>query len=170
MIATGGGDRLPSLAVSTPETAAPEERPRGPLSPLLTVATLVVLVPLGAAVGMFCTFGAGWLTRYWGAGMPVPVLAVAGLVVFLVLLYCACRLCAWGSRRPSAAVAFAVGYLASAVALVGYVAGGNLVLTDHLMHNAYLFGSMLALMLAVVRGWTTSLTASPPHATRVPWN
>lgn len=126
------------------------------------MATLVVLVPLGAVVGVFCTFGAGWLTRYWGAGMPVPVLAVAGLLVYLVLLYCACRLCAWGSRRPSAAVAFAVGYLAATVALIGYVSGGNLVLTNHLMHNAYLFGSMLVLMLAVIRGWTASLTAPRP--------
>ncbi|WP_201296747.1 hypothetical protein [Nocardiopsis sp. FR26] len=138
--------------MSTPEPLAPAEKdPSAALSPLLTAATLVVVLALGVLAGLLSTTGAGWLTRYWGAGQPVPALAVAALLVFLALLYTGCRLCAWGSRRPSAAVFFAVGFLASVIALVGYVPGGDLVLTNHLMHNAYLFGSMLVLVLAVIR-------------------
>jgi hypothetical protein len=153
---------------TTPETAAPAEGETfaGFLSPVLTGATLVVLLLLGAAAGMLCTTGAGWLTRYWDAGTTVRAGAVAGLLAFLGLLYCACRLCAWGSRRTSGAVAFAAGYLALLIAMVGYMPGGDLVLTNHIMHNAYLFGVMLALVFAVIRSWSpVPPPASPGTAT-----
>jgi len=139
--------------VSTPEST--EIRERNParefLSPVLTAATFAVLLLLGALVGLASTTGAGWLTRYWEAGPPVPPLAVAGLLAFLVLLYGAGRLCAWGSRRWSGALAFASGFLAVLIALVGYMPGGDVVLTNHLMHNAYLFGTMLVLVISVIR-------------------
>lgn len=149
----GGSDRLSSSVVTTPETAAITRGGSSPgyLSPTLTSTVFAVLSLLGAAVGMLSTTGAGWLTRYWDAGAPVPFLAAAGLLAFLVLLYGVCRLCAWGSRRGSGAVAFAVGYLAVLVCLVSYLPGGDVVLTNHIMHNAYLFGSVLTLMVAIIR-------------------
>ncbi|PDP86912.1 hypothetical protein CQJ94_14995 [Glycomyces fuscus] len=138
------------------------ETSAGFLSPVLTGATLVVLLLLGAAAGMLGTTGAGWLTRYWDAGATVRAGAAAGLLAFLALLYCACRLCAWGSRRTSGSAVFAVGYLALLIAMVGYMPGGDLVLTNHLMHNAYLFGVMLVLVLAVIRSWSSL----PPSGSR----
>ncbi|NYH51863.1 MULTISPECIES: hypothetical protein [Nocardiopsis] len=149
--------------MTTPETAPPAEgrTSRGILSPVLTAATLVVLLPLGAAAGLFSTTGAGWLLLYWDAGPWPRTLAVAGLLAFLALLYCACRLCAWGGRRPSASVAFAAGFLASVIALVGYMPGGDLVLTNHITHNAYLFGAMLVLMLAIIRSDVFAFLTGP---------
>lgn len=137
--------------VTTPETTPSGEPAPASLSPALTAATLVVLLPLGAVVGVLSTTGAGWLTRYWEAGPQAPLLAAVGLLLFLAVLYCACRLCAWGSRRPSGAVAFAGGHLISVIALVGYMPGGDIVLSNHIMHNAYLFGTMLVLVFAVIR-------------------
>jgi len=162
---SGAGDRLPSSAVSTPEsTDIRERRPaREFLSPLLTVATFAVLLLLGALVGLLSTTGAGWLTRYWDAGPPVPLLSAAGLLVFLALLYTACRLCAWGSRRTSGGLAFALGFLSVLIALVGLMPGGDVVLTNHIMHNAYLFGTMLVLVVSVIRSG-----ALPFPAVRVP--
>ncbi|MFD6951957.1 MULTISPECIES: hypothetical protein [unclassified Nocardiopsis] len=149
--------------MTTPETApSPEgETSRGILSPALTAATLVVLLPLGAAVGLFSVTGAGWLTLYWAAGPWARTLAVVGLLAFLALLYAACRLCAWGGRRPSASVAFAVGFLASVVAVVGYMPGGDLLLTNHIMHNAYLFGAMLVLVFAVIHSGVFAFLTEP---------
>ncbi|WP_190394234.1 hypothetical protein [Nocardiopsis quinghaiensis] len=156
--------------MTTPETAPPEDgrTSRGALSPVLTAATLVVLLLLGAAVGLFSTTGAGWLTFYWGAGTQVRALVVVGLLAFLALLYGACRLCAWGGRRPSAAVAFAAGFLASVIVLVGYTPGGDLLLTNHLVHNAYLFGAMLVLVLAVIRSGAFAFLTEPPRVPSVP--
>ncbi|XKK41035.1 hypothetical protein HFP72_11970 [Nocardiopsis sp. ARC36] len=139
--------------MSTPESTGAGERrpPRTSLSPLLTAATFAVLLLLGALLGLLSTTGAGWLTRYWDAGRPATLLSVAGLVAFLALLYGAGRLCAWGTRGPSGAVAFAVGFLAVLIALVSYLPGGDAVLRNHLMHNAYMFGTMLVLAISVVR-------------------
>ncbi len=151
---------------TTPETAAPAEgeTSAGFLSPVLTGATLVVLLLLGAVAGMFGTTGAGWLTLYWGAGAPVQAASAAGLLAFLALLYGVCRLCAWGSRRTSGAAAFAVGYLAALIGMVGYMPGGDIVLTNHIMHNAYLFGVMLVLVFAVVRSWSPVPPPGSPRA------
>ena len=80
------------------------------LSSVLTGITCVVLLLLGALVGLLSTLNAAWMTRYWDAGHPVPILAVTGLLVFLAVLYTLCRVLAWGSRRPSGAVAFAIGF------------------------------------------------------------
>ncbi|WP_047870540.1 hypothetical protein [Nocardiopsis sp. RV163] len=150
---------------TTPETAVPAEgKPSaGFLSPVLTGTTLVVLLLLGAAAGMLATTGAGWLTLHWGAGTAVRAVGAVGLLAFLVLLYGACRLCAWGSRRASGAAAFALGYLAVLIGMVGYMPGGDIVLTNHIMHNAYLFGVMLVLVFAVIRSWSF---APPPGSPR----
>jgi len=150
---------------TTPETAAPAEgeNSAGFLSPVLTGTTLVVLLLLGAVASMLGTTGAGWLTRYWGEGAAVQAVSAVGLLAFLVLLYAACRLCAWGSRRTSGAAAFALGYLAALIGVIGYMPGGDIVLTNHIMHNAYLFGVMLALVFAVIRSWSFS---PPPGSPR----
>ncbi|WP_150251888.1 hypothetical protein [Nocardiopsis deserti] len=151
---------------TTPETAAPAEgeSSAGFLSPVLTGTTFVVLLLLGAAVGMLGTTGAGWLTLRWGAGTAVQAASAAGLLAFLALLYGTCRLCAWGSRRTSGAVAFAAGYLAALIGTVGYMPGGDIVLTNHIMHNAYLFGVMLVLVVAVIRSWSFVPPPGPPRA------
>lgn len=152
--------------MSTPETPETPRTPaRGPsrqaLSSALTAATLAVLLPLGVLAGLLSTLGAGWLVRYWESGWPVPLLSSAGLLVFLALLYGAGRLCAWGSRRPSAAVAFALGFALALIAAVGYLPGGDIVLQGHLMHNAYMFGTMLVLVMSVVRSGVLTFPGTP---------
>ncbi len=146
-----------------PAAPAGSARPTGVVSAVLTVLTCVVLVPLGAGAGLLGSFGAGWLTRYWDAGPTAQGLAGAGLLAFVALLYGLCRLVAWGSRRQSAALAFAAGYLAVLVVLVAYVPGGDVVITGHLMHYGYLFGTMLALVIGVVHSGLGRLShpASP---------
>ncbi|WP_017570805.1 hypothetical protein [Nocardiopsis halotolerans] len=149
---------------TTPETAPPAKGEGTPefLSPVLTGATFVVLLLFGALVGVVSTTGAGWLTLYWEAGAASKGVTVLVLLVFLTLLYAACRLCAWGSRRASGAVAFTVGYLVMVIAMVGYMPGGDLVLTNHIMHNAYLFGAMLVLVFAVIRSGVFSFVGPGP--------
>ncbi|GAB2492336.1 hypothetical protein [Nocardiopsis aegyptia] len=152
----------PGTAGSAPPAAA--ARPSGPLSGALTGLTCAVLLPLGATTGLVGSFGAGWLTRYWDAGAIPQVLAGAGLLAFVALLYGACRLVAWGSRRQSAALAFAAGYLATLVVLVAYLPGGDVVITGHLMHYGYLFGTMLALVIGVVHSGLSRLPSRPSPA------
>ncbi|RKS05522.1 hypothetical protein DFP74_1122 [Nocardiopsis sp. Huas11] len=156
--APGSGAEGGPAAAPSADTA----RRSAAVSAVLTVLTCVVVLALGAAVGLVGSFGAGWLTRYWDAGALAQILAGAGLLVFLALLYGACRLVAWGSRRPSAALAFAVGYLATLVVLVVYVPGGDVVITGHLMHYGYLFGTMLVLVIAVVHSGLSRLPSPPP--------
>lgn len=121
------------------------------LSTVITGVTFVVLLLLGVAVGLLSTSSAGWLTLYWEGGQPAPALAVAGLVLYLVLLYFLCRLLAWGSRRQSGAIAFAVGFLAVILAVTSYLPGGDILLSDHLVHYAFMLGTMAVLAFAVVR-------------------
>jgi hypothetical protein len=134
------------------------------VSAVLTVLTCAVLLPLGAAAGLVGSFHAGWLTRYWDAGQPAQALAVTGLLAYLALLYGACRLAAWGSRSWSAALVFAVGYLASLVAVVFLAPGGDVVVTGHLVHYGYLFGTMLVLALGVAHSGLSRLPSPPPRA------
>ncbi|KOX20905.1 hypothetical protein ADL05_05285 [Nocardiopsis sp. NRRL B-16309] len=136
----------------------------GVLSAVLTVLTCAVLLALGVGAGLLGSFGAGWLTRYWDAGAVPQALAGAGLLAFVALLYGVCRLVAWGSRRQSPALAFAVGYLAALVALVAYVPGGDVVITGHLLHYGYLFGTMLALVIGVVHSGLSRFPSRPAPA------
>ncbi|MCY9785743.1 hypothetical protein KIK06_17795 [Nocardiopsis sp. EMB25] len=135
--------------MTTSDTATGAERARG-ASVLLYLGTLAVVAPLGAVVGLVSSLCAGWLTRYWEAGQPVPTIAVAALVVYVALLYAGCRLLAWGSGTPDAAMAFTIGFVLSLFAVIGYTPGGDIVLTGHMIHNGYQLGSMLALAAAVV--------------------
>lgn len=146
--ATGGAHHLPSTDVTD---AQPANTLNNVLSTVITVVTFVVLLLLGTAVGLLSTSSAGWLTRYWDGGQPAPALAVTGLVLYLVLLYLLCRLLAWGSRRQSGAIAFAVGFLGAILAVTSYLPGGDILLTDHLVHYAFMLGSMVVLAFAVVR-------------------
>lgn len=126
---------------------------------MVTGATFVVLLLLGFLVGLLATFNAAWTTRYWAAGQPVPTLAVVGLLVFLGALYLLCRTLAWGSRRQSGAVAFALGFSVVLFAATSYLPGGTVVLQEALIHYGYILGSMVVLALAVVR--SASLPPSP---------
>ncbi|MFL1381383.1 MULTISPECIES: hypothetical protein [unclassified Nocardiopsis] len=143
------------------------------LAAVLTAVTFPVLVAAGAVTGLLSATAAGWLTRYWEAGLPAQVLGVVGLLVLLGALYGLCRLCAWGTRGLSGGVAFALGFVALATVLTVYMPGGDIVLTSHLLHYGYLFGSMVVLALAVVRsarGDNPFLAGLPPVAggTRTP--
>ncbi|WP_116245961.1 hypothetical protein [Nocardiopsis sp. FIRDI 009] len=135
--------------MTTTETDAGAARGRG-ASILVYLATLAVVAPLGAVVGFVSSLCAGWLTRYWEAGQPVPTIAVVALLVYAALLYAGCRLLAWGSGTPDAAMAFTVGFVLSVFVVIGYTPGGDIVLTGHMIHNGYQLGSMLALAAAVV--------------------
>src|SRR5699024_11783277 len=85
----GGVGHLSSISVSTQQPCA--EHPRVSarstiLSSVLTGVTCGVLLLLGVLVGLLSTLNAAWMTRYWDAGHPVPILAVTGLLVFLAVL------------------------------------------------------------------------------------
>ncbi|WP_306368822.1 hypothetical protein [Nocardiopsis sp. CC223A] len=137
------------------------------LTTVVAAVTFPVLVAAGAAAGLLSATGAGWLTRYWEAGTPAQVLGAVGLVALLGALYGLCRLCAWGTRGVSGGVAFALGFMAVAMVLTMYMPGGDIVLTDHLLHYGYLFGSMVVLAIAVVRGVREGgnpFPAGPPPA------
>ncbi|MBB6118895.1 hypothetical protein [Nocardiopsis algeriensis] len=138
MTASGGDGRPPAAQ-------------GGVLSGLLSAATAVVLLALGAATGLVAAPAAGWLTRYWEAGITAQVLGAAGLVALLAVFYAACRLCGWGSRSVLGAACFAGGFVVVTMALSAYVPGGDVVLQGHPVHYGYLFGSMAVLALAVVR-------------------
>ncbi|WP_017608189.1 hypothetical protein [Nocardiopsis xinjiangensis] len=121
------------------------------LSSVLTGATCVVLFLLGIVLGMVSTVSAGWLTRYWDGGQPAPALAITGLLLFVVLLYVLCRLLAWGGRRRSVVVAFALGFAVVLFAVTSYLPGGDVLLQDDMVHYGFLIGAMVALAAAVVR-------------------
>lgn len=165
----GGVGHLSSTSVSTQQPCA--EHPRVSarstiLSSALTGVTCVVLLLLGALVGLLSTLNAAWMTRYWDAGHPVPILAVTGLLVFLAALYTLCRALAWGSRRPSGAVAFAIGFCVILLVAISCLPGGDVLLREALIHQGYILGSMVVLALAVVRsmpGWANPfLYKGPP--------
>lgn len=129
------------------------------VSSVLTGIMFVVLLLLGALVGLLSTFNAGWMMRYWAAGQPVPIVAVTGLLVFLAVLYILCRVLAWGGRRLSGAVAFALGFCVSLLVATSHLPGGDVVLQDSVIHYGYMLGSMIVLALAVVR--SASRQANP---------
>ena len=133
------------------QSKRPTAAPGDAVSPVLTGATCVVLFLLGLVLGTASTVSAGWLTRYWDGGQPAPALAIAALVAYVVLLYVLCRLAAWGGRRQSPAVAFALGYAVVLFAATSYLPGGDVLLQDDPVHYTFLIGAMVALAAAVVR-------------------
>ncbi|MFI6574573.1 hypothetical protein ACIBFB_02140 [Nocardiopsis sp. NPDC050513] len=135
------------MSTSCPETE--DERARG-TSVMVRLATLAAVAPLGAVVGFVSSVCAGWLTRYWEAGQPAQLIAVVALLVYVALLYAGCRLLVWGSGTPDAAMAFTTGFVVALFVVIGYNPGGDVVLTGHMIHNAFQLGSMLALASAVV--------------------
>lgn len=141
------------MTTTEPQESQPSKPsvPSDTLSSVLTGATCVVLFLLGIVLGTVSTVSAGWLTRYWDGGQPAPALAITGLVVFVVLLYVLCRLLAWGGRRQSVVVAFALGFAVVLFAATSYLPGGDVLLQDNLVHYGFLIGSMVALAAAVVR-------------------
>lgn len=151
----GAHDRLPFVPVTTTEPQEPHpSKPSDPsdtLSAVLTGTTCVVLFFLGVVLGTVSTVSAGWLTRYWDGGQPAPALAITTLALFVVLLYVLCRLLAWGGRRRSAVVAFALGFAGMLFAATSYLPGGDVLLQDNLVHYGFLIGAMVALAAAVVR-------------------
>lgn len=132
---------------------------------MLTGVTFVVLLLLGALVGLVATFNASWMMRYWAAGHVVPFLAVVGLLVFLAALYTLCRVLAWGSRRLSGAVAFALGFCVLLLVAGSHLSGGNVVLQNTLIHYAYMLGSMVVLAMAVVRSSSGQVNPFLPGGT-----
>ncbi len=154
-MSAGEGGVRPGPAPVAGAAPAPYEAPGQDdpvLTAVLTALTFPVLAASGAAVGLLSATGAGWLTRYWEAGPLAQVLGVAGLLALLGALYGLCRLCAWGARGVSGGVAFSLGFVAVAMVLTMYMPGGDIVLTGHLIHYGYLFGSMVVLAVAVGRG------------------
>ncbi|MEU3016301.1 hypothetical protein ABZ635_02750 [Nocardiopsis sp. NPDC007018] len=146
--------------MTTPETPenpgaapapAPERRPHPFVSSALTVLSFALLLVAGLAVGVLSGFGMGWVSHFWDLGPVQQGAGVTAVVVFLVALYALCRLAGWGSRRMSGAVGFAIGYVAVMMVMIGYVTGGNIVFTTKLVNYVFLFGSMIALAVGVMR-------------------
>lgn len=167
MSAGEGGVRPAPAAGADPARYEAPGQDDAVLSTVLTAVTFPVLAVAGAVAGLLSATGAGWLTRYWEAGALAQVLGVVGLVAMLGALYCLCRLCAWGTRGVSGGVAFALGFVAMAMVLTMYMPGGDIVLTSHPLHYGYLFGSMVVLAIAVVRGLQKNnpfLAGLPPAA------
>ncbi len=122
------------------------------MSSAVTVLSFVLLLLTGAALGVLSGFGMSWFSHYWPVGALVKAGAVAGVLAFLVLLYALVRAAAWGSRRRSGATGFAVGYVSSLLAMIGYLPGGDIVFSAAAINYLFLFGSMVALASGVMRG------------------
>ncbi|WP_239647873.1 hypothetical protein [Nocardiopsis ganjiahuensis] len=149
--------------MTTPETApAPQSRPNPFASSAVTVLSFAVLLVTGLAVGVLSGFSMGWVSHYWDAGLAAQAAGVAALVAFVVLLYALCRLAGWGSRRQSGALAFALGYVAVMMAMLGYVTGGSILFPVKLVNYVFLFGSMIALAAGVVRSFVLPPRTTPP--------
>lgn len=166
---SAGGGGAPSgpapVAGADPARYDAPGRPSPVWAAVLTALTFPVLLPAGLAVGVLSSVAAGWLTRYWGAGLLAQALGAAGLVLLLGALYGLCRLCSWGTRGLSGGLAFALGFVAATMALTAYLPGGDVVLTGHLLHYGFLFGSMVVLAVAVVHasgGRNPFLAGLPP--------
>lgn len=155
--------------MTTPETPENPETPAAPrggpppfLSSAVTVLSFAVLLVAGLAVGVLSGFAMGWVSHFWDLGLSQQVGGAAGVVAFLVALYALCRLAGWGSRRQSGAVGFAVGYVAVMLVMLGYLTGGNIVFSAKLVNYVFLFGSMIALAVGVMRSFVL-----PPRPTPV---
>ena len=137
------------------------------LSAVLTAVTLPVLAVAGAAAGLLSATCAGWLTRYWEAGAAAQVSGAVGMAALLGILYCLCRLCAWGARSVLGGAAFALGFTVMTMVLTGYLPGGDIVLTAHTLNYVYLYGAMAVMAIAVVRGLVKNIPhpAGPPPVT-----
>ncbi|WP_234004113.1 hypothetical protein [Nocardiopsis sp. SBT366] len=150
----------------TPENPETSPAPRGGPPPFLssavTVLSFAVLLVAGLAVGVLSGFAMGWVSHFWDLGLSQQVGGVAAVVAFLVALYALCRLAGWGSRRQSGAVGFAVGYVAVMLVMLGYLTGGNIVFSAKLVNYVFLFGSMIALAVGVMRSFVL-----PPRPTPV---
>lgn len=121
------------------------------LESALALVCHAALAVLGAAAGLAAVFAAGWLSRYWGSGLLAQGLAIAALALFLVLLYTGVRAAGWGSGSRLGAGLFTAGWAAALLAAVGYVPGGDVIMTAAAIDQFFLFGSLGALALAVVR-------------------
>ncbi|MEU3212228.1 hypothetical protein ABZ631_15080, partial [Nocardiopsis alba] len=139
-----------STPVSTPQ---PQGRRPVPsfVSPTVTVLSFLVLMATGAATGVLSGFGVSWFAREWPLGGLAQVKAVAGVLLLLVALYALTRLAGWGSRRQSGALGFSAGFALSLMGMIGYLPGGDIIFPDAIINYVFLFGSMVALALGVVR-------------------
>ncbi|WP_431870572.1 hypothetical protein [Nocardiopsis eucommiae] len=139
----------------TPENPGPTPAPHGDPHPLassaLTVLSFAVLSVAGLGVGVLSGFAMGWVSHFWDLGLTQQAVGLAAVVAQLVVLYTLCRLAGWGSRRQSGAVGFAVGYVAVMLVMLGYLTGGNIVFSAKLVNYVFLFGSMIALAVGVMR-------------------
>lgn len=150
--------------MTTPENSAtapaPQTRPHPFVSSAVTVLSFAVLLVAGLAVGVLSGFAMGWVSHFWDVGLTAQAAGVVALAVFLVLLYALCRLVGWGSRRQSGALAFALGYVTVMMVMIGYLTGGNVVFSAKLVNYGFLFGSMIALAVGVMRSFVL-----PPRTT-----
>ncbi|MFB8764196.1 hypothetical protein [Nocardiopsis alba] len=139
-----------STPVSTPQ---PQGRRPVPsfVSPTVTVLSFLVLMATGAAVGVLSGFGVSWFAREWPLGGPAQAKAVAGVLLLLVALYALTRLAGWGSRSQSGALGFSAGFALSLMGMIGYLPGGDIIFPEAIINYVFLFGSMVALALGVVR-------------------
>ncbi|MEU3230463.1 hypothetical protein ACFV4I_11920 [Nocardiopsis alba] len=160
-----------STPVSTPQ---PQGRRPVPsfVSPTVTVLSFLVLMATGAATGVLSGFGVSWFAREWPLGGLAQVKAVAGVLLLLVALYALTRLAGWGSRRQSGALGFSAGFALSLMGMIGYLPGGDIIFPDAIINYVFLFGSMVALALGVVRSaapfqWPPAPTTGENGAGRI---
>lgn len=127
----------------------------------MTVLLFALLLLTGVAVGVLSGFGMSWFSHYWPVSALVKAGTVAGVLAFLVLLYALTRAAAWGSRRQSGATGFAVGYVLSLLAMIGYLPGGDIVFSAAAINYLFLFGAMVALAAGVMRSMTFPAPGAP---------
>jgi hypothetical protein len=128
-------------------------------SPLVTAGAYVVLLLLGAVLGMIGSFEYSWT-----AG-SVPVAALVSCAVIVAT----CLLGAWGMRSVSGAVVPGAGWILAAFVLSMPVSNGSVIITATAPGKWYLYGGTLCVAAAVAASfgrWVRTGGRPGPAGTR----
>jgi Family of unknown function (DUF6113) len=125
-----------------------------PGSPARKAAVAVAAALVGVVVGL----AAGVVHRQ--AVRPADVLLPWGLVLALVTMFAVTVVAGRIAQGPGA-IGVAVGWAVTLLLLQQVRPEGDYVFASDFLGNAYVFGGMLTIVLAVVRGMTVPMRESP---------
>ncbi|GAB3207739.1 DUF6113 family protein [Marinactinospora thermotolerans] len=140
-----------SASASRPASRSQDGASPGPrlLPDAIVMASYAALLVLGFVAGIVAGIAQGWLAWLSQTGTAGTVVAVSGLVAFLLLLFLACRLAGRELGRPGAGFP-AAGWVAASFALIGWSSGGDVVLTSATINYGFVFGGIAAVVVATV--------------------
>lgn len=117
---------------------------------LLDVAAGTFLFLAGTATGVVCGLAVAWFAWVEQTGTLGMVLAYAGAVSYLALLFLGCRLGAVGMDGRIGAFLPAAGWMLATLAIASFNTGGDVVFGRQIVNYVVLYGGVFVVAAAVV--------------------